>query len=234
MAGVGVSVLSRGQLPSASSNSSPTELQAQGCSNGDFMDSFGIFLQGLLGVVAFSTLMCKYGVAVFIQVRVKWRCTLNACGLVNFQNKYMIIYSTPRLPRCSCLFFFFLVEQNWSFWGKFENLFYGALWFEPPNCHFSGASKSFTGLQMRNKALSWYPGKWLAIHFHVYTLSTKACTELVPDETGWLSRTYILSILRICLIVSLGKTFFFLAGIILNPLKLHWTYNMEVHNRSSQ
>uniref|UniRef100_A0A671T1Q7 Store-operated calcium entry regulator STIMATE-like n=1 Tax=Sinocyclocheilus anshuiensis TaxID=1608454 RepID=A0A671T1Q7_9TELE len=60
MAGVGVSVLSRGQLPSASSNSSPTDPDAQGCSSGDFMDSFGIFLQGLLGVVAFSTLMCKY------------------------------------------------------------------------------------------------------------------------------------------------------------------------------
>ncbi|XP_056324317.1 store-operated calcium entry regulator STIMATE [Danio aesculapii] len=59
MAGVGVSVLSRGQPPSASSNSSPTELQAQGCSNGVFMDSFGIFLQGLLGVVAFNTLMLK-------------------------------------------------------------------------------------------------------------------------------------------------------------------------------
>ncbi|KAI2659339.1 Store-operated calcium entry regulator STIMATE [Labeo rohita] len=50
MAGVGVSVLARGQLPSASSNSSPTDPDARGCSNGDFMDSFGIFLQGLLGV----------------------------------------------------------------------------------------------------------------------------------------------------------------------------------------
>ncbi|KTF87325.1 hypothetical protein cypCar_00025313 [Cyprinus carpio] len=59
MAGVGVSVLSRRQLPSASTNSSPTDSDAQGCSSGDFMDSFGIFLQGLLGVVAFSTLMLK-------------------------------------------------------------------------------------------------------------------------------------------------------------------------------
>uniref|UniRef100_A0A8C1I2I3 STIM activating enhance n=1 Tax=Cyprinus carpio carpio TaxID=630221 RepID=A0A8C1I2I3_CYPCA len=58
MAGVGVSVLPRGQLPSASSNSSPTDPVSRGCSSGDFMDSFGIFLQGLLGVVAFSTLMC--------------------------------------------------------------------------------------------------------------------------------------------------------------------------------
>uniref|UniRef100_A0A7N4Q093 STIM activating enhancer n=1 Tax=Sarcophilus harrisii TaxID=9305 RepID=A0A7N4Q093_SARHA len=31
----------------------------RGCENGAFMDSFGIFLQGLLGVVAFSTLMLK-------------------------------------------------------------------------------------------------------------------------------------------------------------------------------
>uniref|UniRef100_A0A8C2H548 STIM activating enhance n=1 Tax=Cyprinus carpio TaxID=7962 RepID=A0A8C2H548_CYPCA len=59
MAGVGVSVLPRGQLPSASSNSSHTNPVTRGCSNGDFMDSFGIFLQGLLGVVAFSTLMLK-------------------------------------------------------------------------------------------------------------------------------------------------------------------------------
>ncbi|XP_016147674.1 store-operated calcium entry regulator STIMATE-like [Sinocyclocheilus grahami] len=60
MAGVGVSVLSQGQLPSASSNSSPTDPDTRGCSSGDFMDSFGIFLQGLLGVVAFSTLMLKH------------------------------------------------------------------------------------------------------------------------------------------------------------------------------
>ncbi|XP_026131109.1 store-operated calcium entry regulator STIMATE isoform X2 [Carassius auratus] len=59
MAGVGVSVQPRGQLPSASSNSSPTD-PTRGCSNGAFMDSFGIFLQGLLGVVAFSTLMLKH------------------------------------------------------------------------------------------------------------------------------------------------------------------------------
>ncbi|XP_042655524.1 store-operated calcium entry regulator STIMATE isoform X2 [Tyto alba] len=31
----------------------------RGCENGALMDSFGIFLQGLLGVVAFSTLMLK-------------------------------------------------------------------------------------------------------------------------------------------------------------------------------
>lgn len=41
--------------PPLPSNSTPTK----GCANGDLMDSFGIFLQGLLGVVAFSTLMCK-------------------------------------------------------------------------------------------------------------------------------------------------------------------------------
>lgn len=33
---------------------------AQGCGNGAFMDSFGIFLQGLLAVMAFSILMCEY------------------------------------------------------------------------------------------------------------------------------------------------------------------------------
>lgn len=32
----------------------------RGCENGALMDSFGIFLQGLLAVVAFSTLMCEY------------------------------------------------------------------------------------------------------------------------------------------------------------------------------
>ncbi|KAL6464406.1 hypothetical protein MHYP_G00267230 [Metynnis hypsauchen] len=67
MASVGVSALSRagdraapGQLLSAlaPSNSSPSDTD-KGCANGDLMDSFGIFLQGLLGVVAFSTLMLK-------------------------------------------------------------------------------------------------------------------------------------------------------------------------------
>jgi len=69
MAGVGVSLLSPGQLPSASSNSTPSDPNARGCSNGDFMNTFGIFLQGLLGVVAFSTLMCKYRATVFM----KWK-----------------------------------------------------------------------------------------------------------------------------------------------------------------
>lgn len=32
----------------------------RGCENGALMDSFGIFLQGLLGVVAFSTLMREW------------------------------------------------------------------------------------------------------------------------------------------------------------------------------
>lgn len=41
---------------SASTTSDPN---TRGCENGDLMDSFGIFLQGLLGVVAFSTLMLK-------------------------------------------------------------------------------------------------------------------------------------------------------------------------------
>ncbi|KAF4093624.1 hypothetical protein AMELA_G00003960 [Ameiurus melas] len=44
--------------PLLPSNSSPADTD-KGCANGDLMDSFGIFLQGLLGVVAFSTLMLK-------------------------------------------------------------------------------------------------------------------------------------------------------------------------------
>ncbi|KAF5904523.1 store-operated calcium entry regulator STIMATE-like isoform X1 [Clarias magur] len=47
------------QGPLPPSNSSPTNPGMKGCANGDLMDSFGIFLQGLLGVVAFSTLMLK-------------------------------------------------------------------------------------------------------------------------------------------------------------------------------
>ncbi|XP_064374750.1 store-operated calcium entry regulator STIMATE isoform X1 [Dromaius novaehollandiae] len=38
---------------------SPPRPGDRGCENGALMDSFGIFLQGLLGVVAFSTLMLK-------------------------------------------------------------------------------------------------------------------------------------------------------------------------------
>ncbi|XP_063071033.1 store-operated calcium entry regulator STIMATE-like isoform X2 [Engraulis encrasicolus] len=48
-------------VPSSSNSSavSPTAQSNRGCQNGAFMDSFGIFLQGLLAVVAFSTLMLK-------------------------------------------------------------------------------------------------------------------------------------------------------------------------------
>lgn len=43
-------------------SSSPTPgTDNRGCENGALMDSFGIFLQGLLAVMAFSTLMCEYG-----------------------------------------------------------------------------------------------------------------------------------------------------------------------------
>lgn len=42
-------------------SSSPTPgTDNRGCENGALMDSFGIFLQGLLAVMAFSTLMCEY------------------------------------------------------------------------------------------------------------------------------------------------------------------------------
>lgn len=44
---------------SVSSSPSPGA-NNRGCENGALMDSFGIFLQGLLAVMAFSTLMCEY------------------------------------------------------------------------------------------------------------------------------------------------------------------------------
>lgn len=47
---------------SASSKPTPGTVN-RGCENGALMDSFGIFLQGLLAVVAFSTLMCEYGLS---------------------------------------------------------------------------------------------------------------------------------------------------------------------------
>ncbi|XP_018612180.1 store-operated calcium entry regulator STIMATE [Scleropages formosus] len=46
-------------MNSSSSSGSTQESAYRGCENGALMDSFGIFLQGLLGVVAFSTLMLK-------------------------------------------------------------------------------------------------------------------------------------------------------------------------------
>lgn len=48
-------------ITNTSISSSPTPgTDTRGCENGALMDSFGIFLQGLLAVMAFSTLMCKY------------------------------------------------------------------------------------------------------------------------------------------------------------------------------
>ncbi|CAM5155161.1 unnamed protein product [Natator depressus] len=47
-----------GRLAVSSSGAGPGD-GYRGCENGALMDSFGIFLQGLLGVVAFSTLMLK-------------------------------------------------------------------------------------------------------------------------------------------------------------------------------
>ncbi|XP_015240946.1 PREDICTED: store-operated calcium entry regulator STIMATE-like isoform X2 [Cyprinodon variegatus] len=44
---------------SATSSSPPPGTDTRGCENGALMDSFGIFLQGLLAVMAFSTLMLK-------------------------------------------------------------------------------------------------------------------------------------------------------------------------------
>ncbi|XP_061474007.1 store-operated calcium entry regulator STIMATE isoform X3 [Rhineura floridana] len=51
-----------GSLPSSSGGASTSPgggADYRGCENGALMDSFGIFLQGLLGVVAFSLLMLK-------------------------------------------------------------------------------------------------------------------------------------------------------------------------------
>ncbi|KAG6938096.1 transmembrane protein 110, partial [Chelydra serpentina] len=51
------SVTSRPGRPAVSSSGAGPGDAYRGCENGALMDSFGIFLQGLLGVVAFSTLM---------------------------------------------------------------------------------------------------------------------------------------------------------------------------------
>ncbi|GAB0194640.1 mitochondrial enolase superfamily member 1 [Grus japonensis] len=45
----------------------PGEPGDRGCENGALMDSFGIFLQGLLGVVAFSTLMLPFIISLLKQ-----------------------------------------------------------------------------------------------------------------------------------------------------------------------
>uniref|UniRef100_A0A8C1UTE1 STIM activating enhance n=1 Tax=Cyprinus carpio TaxID=7962 RepID=A0A8C1UTE1_CYPCA len=126
MAGVGVSVLSRRQLPSASTNSSPTDSDAQGCSSGDFMDSFGIFLQGLLGVVAFSTLMLKRFREPKHERR-PWRIwfldtSKQAIGMlfIHFANVYLsdLTEEDPLFPPhivvfpiCDCGFYIFVIRS---------------------------------------------------------------------------------------------------------------------------
>lgn len=60
VAGPGGAELPVVSFPNTSAPSTPTPGNNRGCENGAFMDSFGIFLQGLLAVVAFSTLMCEY------------------------------------------------------------------------------------------------------------------------------------------------------------------------------
>uniref|UniRef100_A0A674M8Y5 STIM activating enhance n=2 Tax=Takifugu TaxID=31032 RepID=A0A674M8Y5_TAKRU len=59
VAGPGGAELPVVSFPNTSAPSTPTPGNTRGCENGAFMDSFGIFLQGLLAVVAFSTLMLK-------------------------------------------------------------------------------------------------------------------------------------------------------------------------------
>lgn len=61
VAGPGRAELPAVSFSNTSAPSAPTpSSNNRGCQNGAFMASFGIFLQGLLAVVAFSTLMCKY------------------------------------------------------------------------------------------------------------------------------------------------------------------------------
>lgn len=61
LAGPGGAVLPAVSFTNTSVSSSPTPgTDNRGCENGALMDSFGIFLQGLLAVMAFSTLMCEY------------------------------------------------------------------------------------------------------------------------------------------------------------------------------
>lgn len=60
LAGPGVAGLPAVSFTNTSVSASPTPgADTRGCENGALMDSFGIFLQGLLAVMAFSTLMLK-------------------------------------------------------------------------------------------------------------------------------------------------------------------------------
>ncbi|XP_056129773.1 store-operated calcium entry regulator STIMATE isoform X1 [Lampris incognitus] len=60
LTGPGVALLPPLSSTNTSASASPTPgADSRGCENGALMDSFGIFLQGLLAVVAFSTLMLK-------------------------------------------------------------------------------------------------------------------------------------------------------------------------------
>lgn len=73
VAGPGGAELPVVSFPNTSAASTPTPGNNRGCENGAFMDSFGIFLQGLLAVVAFSTLMCEYELRQSMRV---WYLTL--------------------------------------------------------------------------------------------------------------------------------------------------------------
>ncbi|MED6256709.1 hypothetical protein ATANTOWER_006162 [Ataeniobius toweri] len=57
--GAALPVVSAANTTAATSSPAPGT-DTRGCENGALMDSFGIFLQGLLAVMAFSTLMCEY------------------------------------------------------------------------------------------------------------------------------------------------------------------------------
>lgn len=61
LAGPGGAGLPAVSFTNTSVSSIPTPgTDNRGCENGALMDSFGIFLQGLLAMMAFSILMCEY------------------------------------------------------------------------------------------------------------------------------------------------------------------------------
>ncbi|MBN3301203.1 STIMA regulator, partial [Amia calva] len=97
---VRTAALSAPSLQNSSLSASTTPgSDSRGCENGALMDSFGIFLQGLLGVVAFSTLMPWYYVCEWMGDSRTWALCLwlfldtskQAIGMlfIHFANVYL-------------------------------------------------------------------------------------------------------------------------------------------------
>ena len=83
---------------------SPTpDADSRGCKNGALMDSFGIFLQGLLAVVAFSTLMCKYNATFHINVLCEFREFLAPTCFVSDRLLYCLNSEHQQHPYDICL-----------------------------------------------------------------------------------------------------------------------------------